>query len=120
MNNKALRKFELKNEIRINRKNRAEEFIKESINCIEKQLTELDEDKWKYKKRYYEDVRESLIRRLKEVEQIRIEQLKEKAEQLKNEIDATDISTKYFAECIEKGEIPKIEKAAEDIEELMK
>lgn len=40
--------------------------------------------------------------------------------ELKNEINVTDIHRKYFAECIKKGEIPEIEKAAEDIEELQK
>ena len=40
--------------------------------------------------------------------------------ELKNEINVTDIHKKYFAECIEKGEIPTIEKAAADIKELQK
>ena len=40
--------------------------------------------------------------------------------ELKNKINVTEIHKKYFAECIEKGEIPTIEKAAEDIKELQK
>ena len=38
--------------------------------------------------------------------------------ELKNEINVSEIHRKYFAECIEKGEIPTIEKAAADIKEL--
>lgn len=38
--------------------------------------------------------------------------------ELKNKINVTEIHKKYFEECIEKGEIPEIEKAAEDIKEL--